>query len=329
MIYTIILKNYNDSANTISVDNTATASFSVDGESEQQSATGSTDSTQNSISAIISFDCVKSFSESRSATVTNLTVEKGFNISDNMNIEPTQFTLDGVISSYSIIDDTNEIIWDGRKFSTKNSTGTKTYNHARIKQKLIDFFNNRPVFSLLESEYDSNVANDLSDKYNSLKSGYYKEYENCVITGMDFSVPDSSSEAFYISLKIQEIAMAYVESRQMTQEEQSRALTRYTPEPVDKASSVSGTDSDKEDKSEDEVASKNSDVSQAKKQAQANDKTSTGGMDWGVGYAPYNQQMGAERSKSGAYENAIHKTQLTKQNWTIEPYGTGWRSVPE
>ena len=329
MIYTIILKNNNDSANTVSVDNTATASFSTEGESEQQSATGSTDSTQNSISAIISFDCVKSFSESRSATVTNLTVEKGFNISDNMNIEPTQFTLDGVISSYSIIDDTNEIIWDGRKFSTKNSTSAKTYNHARIKQKLIDFFNSRPVFSLLESEYDSNVVNDLNDKYNSLKSGYYKEYENCVITAMDFSVPESSSEVFYISLKIQEVAIAYVESRQMTQEEQSRALTRYTPEPVDKASSVSGTDSDKEDKSEDEVASKNSDVSQAKKQAQANDKTSTGGMDWSDGYSPYNQQMNAERSKSGAYENAIHKTQLTKQNWTIEPYGTGWRSVPE
>ena len=93
--------------------------------------------------AIISFDCVKSFSESRSATVTNLTVEKGFNISDNMNIEPTQFTLDGVISSYSIIDDTNEIIWDGRKFSVKNNTSSKTYNHARIKQKLIDFFKNQ------------------------------------------------------------------------------------------------------------------------------------------------------------------------------------------
>ena len=331
MIYTIILKRYNNSANTISVDNTTDATFSVEGESGQQIATGSTDSIQNNISAITSFDCVKSFSESRSATVTNLTVEKGFNISDNMNIEPTQFTLDGVISSYSLIDDNNEIIWDGRKFSSRNSTSSKSYNHARIKQKLIDFFNNRPVFSLLESEYDSNVVNDLTDKYNSLKSGYYKEYENCVITGMDFSVPESSSEVFYISLKIQEIAMAYVESRQMTKEEQSRALTRYTPEPVEKSSSVSSTDSDKDGKSEDEdeVASKNSDVSQAKKQVQANDKTSTGGMDWSDGYSPYKQQMNAERSKSGAYENAIHKTQLTKQNWTIEPYGTGWRSVPE
>lgn len=259
MIYTIILKNYNNSTNTISVDNTTTASFSVEGESEQQTAT------RNNVSAIISFDCVKSFSESRSATVTNLTVEKGFNISDNMNIEPTQFTLDGVISSYSIIDDNNEIIWDGRKFSTKNSTSAKTYNHARIKQKLIDFFKNRPVFSLLESEYDSNVVNDLSDKYNSLKLGYYKEYENCVITGIDFSVPESSSEAFYISLKIQEIAMAYVESRQMTKEEQSRALTRYTPEPVDKSSSVSGTDSTQGDKSDSEVAGKDGDLAKTLK----------------------------------------------------------------
>ena len=42
MIYTIILKDYNSGANAISVDNTATASFSIEGESEQQSATGST-----------------------------------------------------------------------------------------------------------------------------------------------------------------------------------------------------------------------------------------------------------------------------------------------
>ena len=327
MIYTIILKSYNDNANT--------ASFSVKGEGEQQSATGSTDSTQNSISAIISFDCVKSFSESRSATVTNLTVEKGFNISDNINIEPTQFTLDGVISSYSIIDDTNEIIWDGRKFSTKNSTSAKTYNHARIKQKLIDFFKNRPVFSLLESEYDSNVANDLSDKYNSLKSGYYKEYENCVITGIDFSVPESSSEAFYISLKIQEIAMAYVESRQMTKEEQSRALTRYTPEPVEKSSSVSGTDSTQGDKSDSEVAGEDGDLAKTIKDIEKENKPKPedskykDGVSFEVGVAPHNEAIRLLESKYNALKNATNAAYATHKGYEVVPVNGGYKSQPK
>ena len=335
MIYTIILKNYNNSANTVDVDNTTSATFSVEGESKQQTVTGSTDSTQNSISAIISFDCVKSFSESRSATVTNLTVEKGFNISDNMNIEPTQFTLDGVISSYSLIDDNNEIIWDGRKFSAKNSTSSKTYNHARIKQKLIDFFNNRPVFSLLESEYDSNVANDLSDKYNSLKSGYYKEYENCVITGMDFSVPESSSEAFYISLKIQEIAMAYVESRQMTKDEQSRTLTRYTPEPVDKPSSVSGTDSTKGDKSDAEVAGQDGDLAKSIKDIEKENKPKPeeskykDGVSFEDGVKEHNERARLLESEYGALKNATNSAYITHREYEVVPVNGGYKSQPK
>lgn len=75
------------------------------------------DGGSETINGVISFDLVKSFSESRSATVSTQTVEKGFNISDNINIEPVQFTLDGYISSYYLKDDESEIVWDGRLFS--------------------------------------------------------------------------------------------------------------------------------------------------------------------------------------------------------------------
>ena len=51
------------------------------------------DGGSETINGVISFDCIKSFSESRSATVSTQTVEKGFNISDNINIEPVQFAL--------------------------------------------------------------------------------------------------------------------------------------------------------------------------------------------------------------------------------------------
>ena len=75
------------------------------------------------ISGAITFDCIKSFSESRSATVTTHTVEQGFNISDNMNLEPVQFHLDGYVTSYSLLND-REITWDGEKFKT-DSGGNK------------------------------------------------------------------------------------------------------------------------------------------------------------------------------------------------------------
>ena len=45
------------------------------------------------IDAIISFDSISSFDESWSATVTTQTVEKGFNISDNINIEPPTYDI--------------------------------------------------------------------------------------------------------------------------------------------------------------------------------------------------------------------------------------------
>ena len=182
MIYAIVLKSVDDGGNSV-------------------------------INGVISFDCIKSFSESRSATVSTQTVEKGFNISDNINIEPVQFTLDGYISSYYLKDDENEIVWDGSRFKTNNSD-SKTYTHARVRDSLIAFFEERNVFTLMESEYGS-TNKDITENYNEQKRGYYKEYENCVLTSMDFSVPEASSEVFSISMKIQKITIAVVQERRL------------------------------------------------------------------------------------------------------------------
>ena len=208
MIYTIVLKDTDDSGNSV-------------------------------INGVISFDCIKSFSESRSATVSTQTVEKGFNISDNINIEPVQFTLDGYISSYYLKDDENEIVWDGSRFKTNNSD-SKTYTHARVRDSLINFFEERNVFTLMESEYGS-TNKDITENYNEQKRGYYKEYENCVLTSMDFSVPEASSEVFSISMKIQKITIAVVQERRLEKGEMG-VLQKYRPNTD--VSSVSSTTTD-------------------------------------------------------------------------------------
>ena len=197
------------------------------------------DGGSETINGVISFDCIKSFSESRSATVSTQTVEKGFNISDNINIEPVQFTLDGYISSYYLKDDENEIVWDGSKFKTNNSN-SKTYTHARVRDSLIAFFEERNVFTLMESEYGS-TNKDVTENYNEQKRGYYKEYENCVLTSMDFSVPEASSEVFSISMKIQKITIAVVQERRLEKGEMG-VLQKYRPNTD--VSSVSSTTTD-------------------------------------------------------------------------------------
>lgn len=208
MIYAIVLKSVDDGGNSV-------------------------------INGVISFDCIKSFSESRSATVSTQTVEKGFNISDNINIEPVQFTLDGYISSYYLKDDENEIVWDGSRFKTNNSD-SKTYTHARVRDSLIAFFEERNVFTLMESEYGS-TNQDITENYNEQKRGYYKEYENCVLTSMDFSVPEASSEVFSISMKIQKITIAVVQERRLEKGEMG-VLQKYRPNTD--VSSVASTTTD-------------------------------------------------------------------------------------
>ena len=266
MIYTIVLKDTDDSGNSV-------------------------------INGVISFDCIKSFSESRSATVSTQTVEKGFNISDNINIEPVQFTLDGYISSYYLKDDENEIVWDGSRFKTNNSD-SKTYTHARVRDSLIAFFEERNVFTLMESEYGS-TNKDITENYNEQKRGYYKEYENCVLTSMDFSVPEASSEVFSISMKIQKITIAVVQERRLEKGEMG-VLQKYRPNTdVSSVASTTTDSSGTKDDADAKVADPTKILEKSEKEAKAPQTVtdvSGGAGDWSDVY---------ESSGYGAKERAL------------------------
>ena len=272
------------------------------------------DGGSETINGVISFDCIKSFSESRSATVSTQTVEKGFNISDNINIEPVQFTLDGYISSYYLKDDENEIVWDGSRFKTNNSD-SKTYTHARVRDSLIAFFEERNVFTLMESEHGS-TNKDITENYNEQKRGYYKEYENCVLTSMDFSVPEASSEVFSISMKIQKITIAVVQERRLEKGEMG-VLQKYRPNTD--VSSVSSTTTDSlgtKDDADAKVADPTKILEKSEKEAKAPQTVtdvSGGAGNWSdvyesSGYGAKERALEAEIAKTRAATKELFDT---------------------
>ena len=302
------------------------------------------------ISGAITFECIKSFSESRSATVTTHTVEQGFNISDNMNLEPVQFNLDGYVTSYSLLND-REITWDGEKFKTdsvgnknskrspreitwggdtfKTDIGANNYHHAEFRDYFIMSFKQRSVVSLMESQYCGlDDTEDIGEFYSSTKRGYYKEHENCVITGVEFSIPESSGQVFAMSLKIQQITMAVVQDRAIGMNE-APILQRYKPNTEvssttstssdsgssGSSSGSSGSDSSGSDSSgSSDVAGKDSDLSKTLKDIEdaknkpdksPDESPDDGGMSWHDGYRYYEPTINKLNNENDMYRKAI------------------------
>ena len=177
---------------------------------------------QDVIESITSFSSVKSFSESWSATVTSQTVEAGFDISDNVNIEAPSYSIDAVLSQYTLFDVGKEIVWDGEIFSGKTKTENKL-SHVDARDNLIKLFQSKSLITLLETSENS-TDKELSDKILRLKSGYNKEIDNCIITSLSLSSPDSSSGAFMVSLTIQQVNIAFVDVIALREEEMSPIL---------------------------------------------------------------------------------------------------------
>ena len=123
------------------------------------------------IDAIISFDSITSMDESWNATVTSQTVEYGFNISDNTNIESPTYNISSTISSYSLFRKDREITWNGEEFKTESEPNLNY--HIEVREQLIKVFSDRKLITLIESSVNSDSTNDKV-KVEELKSGYFK-----------------------------------------------------------------------------------------------------------------------------------------------------------
>lgn len=177
----------------------------------------------NVIDSIMSFDSISSFDESWSATVTTQTVEKGFNISDNITIDPQSYDIQAVLSSYTLFDTNKEIVWDGETF---NSEVTDKDRHIVARDKLIKLFTDRSVLTILESTANS-TSEGLVFKEQELKSAHFKEIDNCVITSLAISNPDNATGAFLVSLKLQKVYVAYVTTVEVAEGQMTKLLQSY------------------------------------------------------------------------------------------------------
>ena len=177
------------------------------------------------IDAIISFDSITSMDESWNATVTSQTVEYGFNISDNTNIEAPTYNISSTISSYSLFRKDREITWNGEEFKTESEPNLNF--HIEVREQLIRVFSDRKLVTLIESSVNSDNTNDKV-KVEELKSGYFKEIDDCIITSLSFSHPDTGSGAIKADIKLQKIVMANVAITELAEGEK-RALLRELP----------------------------------------------------------------------------------------------------
>lgn len=188
------------------------------------------------VDSIISFDSVSSMDEAWTATVSTQTVEKGFNISDNINIEPEVYSIEAIISSYSLFIKEKEISWDGSSFRSRGQSDKQS--HVKAREELIRIFKEGSVLSLLETTANS-VSSNLGEKYNELKSGYVKEIEDCVITGMSISHPSAGTGAFFVSLKLQKIYTASVRVEELPEGQSVPLLTPMQAKEANVASNSS------------------------------------------------------------------------------------------
>lgn len=235
---------------------------------------------KNNINAVISFDSISAMDESWSATVTSQTVENGFDISDNINIESPSYSIEAVISSYSLFDLNKEIVWDGESFSNKSSGDEKS--HVEARDAIIKIFSERSLLTLIESTANSN-SKDYETAYLEITSGYFNEISNCVISSLSISHPSQGEGAFYVSLKIQKIDVADILTGELSKSEMIPALAPYTQDVANAPSGVS--ESKKEDGSD--VAGQPTDLDS---EAVAADKASrTGGISFAEGVAQANR----------------------------------------
>ena len=268
----------------------------------------------DNVDAVISFDSIASMDENWSSTVTSQTVEYGFNITDNINIESPTYSITALISSYSLFNKDREIVWDGNDFVSKGTPNP--LSHVVARDAIIEVFKDCRLVTLLESAANSNDS-DLGQKYLQLKTHHFKEHENCIITSLSISHPESGTGAFIVNMTLQKIVMAEIEVKELVGDEK-RALIKplmkvYTP-----------TTSSSKTEKEDDLSS----ISSGKAEEELEDDTTVKGN--------FDEMNEKRRRALGIYSlDQKHEAEVevrrlmetTERPYKVVPYGGGFRIV--
>lgn len=211
----------------------------------------------------ITFESISSYSENWSGTVSKSTVESGFPVADHINIENPVFNISGVLSAYSIFRDDREIYWNGEDF-VQASENTSESPHLIAKDYLIKTTKGGNVITLIESKTNSFLS-DGNQRYEKIRSGLTKEYNNCVITDLSFEVSENNqNSAIRVSMKIEQLNIARTETTQLSEQEmQKEIIPKVAKTSTNAGTSSTSTTNDATTKPKN-VAEKESDVSAVK-----------------------------------------------------------------
>ena len=204
----------------------------------------------NKVTALITFDAITSLEEKWSANVTTQVVEKGFNISDSVTVEPPTFSIKGIVTSYSIFDMRGEITWVNGAFVPRDYKTEE--RHITSRDKLIDLISSGGVVTILESK-EVYIDDNIDIAYTQTAVSKVREIEDCVITSLILSQPDSASGAIDISLELQRVMLATVDSKALEPNEVQPTLIPYYSPATQSGSGGSG--STKASKTEEEGVS--------------------------------------------------------------------------
>lgn len=218
---------------------------------------------QGKVQSYLTFESVSSYSENWSGTVSKSTVEYGFPIADHINIENPVFNVSGVLSEYSIFKDDREIFWNGEDF-VQASENDSEGSHLVAKDYLIKTTKEGTVITLLESKTNSFLS-DGTQRYEKIRSGATKEYDNSVITDLSFEVSENTqNSSIRVSMKIEQLNIARTETTTLTEQEMQKAIIpKVAKTSVNTGSSTTSTATDETGKPKN-VAEKSTDVTSIK-----------------------------------------------------------------
>lgn len=265
------------------------------------------------VQRVFSFDVIQSFSESWSANVSKSTVESGFPIADNITVENPVFNISGVLSSYSIFDNTKELVWDGEDF-VQEQGNVDLLRHITLRNDLKALFLERDFFTLLESEKNSFTSED-KERLDQLKSGYSQSYKNCVLTNFSIDYSDTSQDVVFVKLVVEQLNIARVITTELSAAQMTPRLVALKKEVINKSSSTTSSDATKGDPIKDGATGANGEKST---DGSSMVKSLTKRLEEDTIRADYESKVIAQAEKA---------TEITGNPYVVIPEGFGYRIV--
>lgn len=265
------------------------------------------------VQRVFSFDVIQSFSESWSANVSKSTVESGFPIADNITVENPVFNIAGVLSSYSIFDNTKELVWNGEDF-VQEQGNVDLLRHITLRNDLKALFLERDFFTLLESEKNSFTGED-KERLDALKSGYSQSYKNCVLTNFSIDYSDTSQDVVFVKLVVEQLNIARVITTELSAAQMTPRLVALKKEVINKSSSTTSSDATKGDPIKDGATGANGEKST---DSSSMVKSLTKRLEEDTIRADYESKVIAQAEKAA---------EVTGNPYTVKPEGFGYRIV--